>query len=82
MYVAGVAAEYQHRALVHHGRVMVAGCGRLPSGKCILPRFILHIETDQIVQHSFAIIAAEYVNCVFVGDDCVFASPICLDRSG
>lgn len=76
MNVAGVTAEYQHRALVHYSRMMVAGCGRLPSGKCILPRLILHIETDQIVQHSFAIIAAKYVNCVFVCDDCVFASPI------
>lgn len=76
MNVAGVAAEHEHRVLVHNGRVMIAWCRRLPSGECILPRFILHIETNQIVEHAFAVVAAEYVDRFIVCDDSVFASPI------
>jgi hypothetical protein len=60
-------AKDVHATAVHHRRVVVARRRRRTIGHSPAPRFLLHVKAQQIVQHSFPIVAAEDVDGILIG---------------
>lgn len=75
MDVACVTAKHEHRTAVHIGRMMISRSWWSARRERSAPRFVLDIEPYQIVQHTFAIVAAKHIDGIFVRDYGVLAAP-------